>query len=518
VGAVDSAPQADHGHVSSVRMANSAPDPAAPQDSAAPPGRIAPPPGTGAWLLAVISFAATGTALLSRVMSPDSYYDLYVGRYILAHGIPHQNVATAAAHGLAWIDQQWLAHLAYYAAWQAGGYPAVAAESVVAETTGFALLALLMLRRGVAPSRMFAWTAAAFVVCLPNYQVEAQSFGYPLFVLTLWLLSDDARAALPLRRTWLLIPLLAVWANLHGSVLLGTGLTVCYAAFRAARAAISRDRRAIGAYLLLGAGAVAAVLCTPYGTAVLGYYRHVLGNPVLARYINRWAPPSPRDPATFILAVLALAVLAAVIVAWRRGARPDPALATACVILLGLALTAARNADWFAITGVLLGANALARSRTGPLSAVSNWFSRAIAVLFAGIAAASVVTLAVTPARHFELLVPRGAVNAAADLAAREPTWRILGDAYTGTALLWLRPDTFGRVGFDVRFEQYSRTQLAAYFDYIFARGAHWDRVTRGYQVLVISRNDSALVRAVARLPGWRPAYSDSHGVVYRRT
>jgi hypothetical protein len=509
---VDSAPQADHGHVPAVPTANSTPQPAA------LPGRTGPPGRAGAWLLAVICFAAAGTALLSRIMSPDSFYDLYVGRYILAHGLPHQNVATAAAHGLPWIDQQWLAHLAFYAAWQAGGYPAVAAASAVAETTGFALLALLMLRRGAAPSRMFAWTAAAFVVCLPSYQVEAQSFGYPLFVLTLWLLTDDARAAWPLRRTWLLIPLLAVWANLHGSVLLGAGLTACYAAFRAARAVMSRNGTALGSYLLLGAGAVAAVLCTPYGTAVLGYYRHVLGNPVLARFISRWAPPSPRDPATFVLAVLALAVLAAVIVAWRRGARPDPVLAPACVALFVLALTAARNADWFAIAGVLLAADALARSSTGPLPAVSSWFSRAIAVLFAAIAAASVGTLAVTPTRHFELLVPRGAVTAAADLAAREPTWRILGDAYTGTALLWLRPETFGRVGFDVRFEQYSRSQLTAYFDYIFARGADWDRATRGYQVLVISRNDGALVRAVSRLRGWRLAYSDSHGVVYRRT
>lgn len=469
---------------------------------------------TRAWLLAVTCFAL-GTAWLSRVMSVDSFYDLYVGRYILAHGIPHQNVATVAARGQPWIDQQWLAHVAYYASWRIGGYPAVAAVSVVAEAAGFALLALLMLRRGVAPSQMFAWTSAAIVVCLASYQVEAQSFAYPLFVLTLWLLADDARAARPRGWTWLLIPVLAIWANLHGSALLGAGLTACYSGYRAVRALTDRDYRSLGAYALLAAGAVTAVICTPYGTAVLAYYRDVVGDPVVAQFVSRWAPPSPRDPVTFVLAVLALAIFAVVIAAWRRGARPDPMLAAASVALLLLACTAARNADWFAIVGVLLAAESLARSSGSQALAVSAWFARAVAVVFAGAAVAGLATLAAAPARQFESLVPHGAADAGAAIAMRHPAWRILGDAYTGTALLWLAPGTFGRVGFDVRFEQYSQSQLAAYFDYLFVRGPDWFRVTRGYQILTISRNDGMLVRAVSRLAGWQQAHSDSAGVVF---
>lgn len=470
---------------------------------------------TRAWLLAVTCFALA-TAWLSRVMSVDSFYDLYVGRYILAHGIPHQNVATVAARGQPWIDQQWLAHLAYYAAWRAGGYAAVAAVSVVAETAGFALLALLMLRRGVAPSQMFAWSSGAIVVCLASYQVEAQSFAYPLFVLTVWLLADDACAARPRGWTWLLIPVLAVWANLHGSALLGTGLTACYSAYRAVRALTDRDYRSLGAYVLLAAGAVTALICTPYGTAVLAYYRHVVGNPVVAQFVSRWAPPSPRDPVTFVLAGLALAVFAVVITARHRGARPHPVLAAACLALLLLALTTARDADWFAIVGVLLAADSLARSGSQVLT-VSAPFARAVAALFAAAAIVGLATLAAAPSRQFETLVPHGAANAGAAIAMRHPAWHILGDAYTGTALLWLAPGTFGRVGFDVRFEQYSQLQLAAYFDYIFVRGPDWARVTRGYQILTISRNDSRLVRAVSRLAGWQHAYSDSKGVVFIR-
>ncbi len=416
---------------------------------------------------------------------------------------------TTASYGAPWTDQQWLAHLTYYAAWRAFGYPAYAVLSALLVATGFAILAIAMLRRGVAPWRMFAWTTAALVVTMAGYQIEAQSFGYPLFALTLLLLTEDAAAKRPLARTWLVIPALALWANLHGSVLLGAGLAVCYALYRTVRGGRT--------YVLFGLAAAAAVFCTPYGFAVLGYYRQLVGNPVLARYIARWAPPNPGSPGTWAFYALVAAVLAAVLLAWRRGARPDPVLGGIALILLVLALTAARNEEWFAIGGSLLAADALAKAGRERTAALGRRFTIAVTGLLSALALTGMAALAVEPATQFELQVPHGAASAAASMAQRDPHLRILGDVYTGTSMLWLHPATAGQVGFDVRLEQYPPAQLRAYFDYVFVNGPHWDRVTGGYQILVISRGDRALVRAVSRLPGWRLAYSDNHGVVYRR-
>ncbi len=169
-----------------------------------PAGRIQEPAAARAarpgapflpWLVALVALSLMVSLEYSRYLFADSYYDLYAGRYIVQHGIPHHNVVTVVAHGAPWIDQQWLAQVIYYGAWAAGGYPAVALLSSLVLTSGFAVLALAMRSRGVPPARVFLWTCAALIVYLGNIVIRAQSFAYPLFALTLWLVVADSRGA-----------------------------------------------------------------------------------------------------------------------------------------------------------------------------------------------------------------------------------------------------------------------------------------------------------------------------------
>lgn len=424
---------------------------------------------------------------------------------------------TAASSHAPWIDQQWLAHVVFYGAWTLAGYPAVAVVAVLATAAGCALLAATMLRLGVAPPRMFAWTTAAIAICAMDYQIQAQNFGYPLFAVTLWLLIRDRQAPRPVPRTWLVVGVLAVWANLHGSVLLGTAVTVLYAAWRALTALARRDWRAGAGFTGLGAAALAAIACTPYGINVLGYYGRLIGNPVLSAYVGRWAPPDPSSPATWLLCALAAAAAVTTVRAWRHGVRPDPFLTMVVIVLLALAAIAARNQDWFAFGASLLAAETQARAhRAAP--ALAGGFVTAITATLAALALVSLTVLVTTPASQFESLPPRGAIATAAAIARRDPGARILGDAYTGTAMLWLQPAaTIGRDGYDVRFGQYSSQQLRAYFRFLFVRGPRWQGVTRGYSIIVISRKSIRLRRALSRLPEWRIAYQDSEGLVFVR-
>ena len=52
--------------------------------------------------------------------------------------------------------------------------------------------------------------------------MRPQSFAFPLFAAVLWLVLADARQ--PSRRVFLTLPLLVLWTNLHGSVVLGAML------------------------------------------------------------------------------------------------------------------------------------------------------------------------------------------------------------------------------------------------------------------------------------------------------
>jgi hypothetical protein len=475
------------------------------------------PAGGRSWFVAAVSLVLATNVLFSRHLFPDSFYDLYAGRYIAEHGIVRRNVFTVASHGASWIDQQWLAHVLYYGAWAAGGYPALAAFSAVLVTAGFAVLALLMLRQAIPPPRMFAWTLAAFVACLGNTLLRAQSFAYLFLALTLWMILEDDRAPRPRARTWLLIPVLLLWANTHGSALLGAGLVVLHAGCQIAKSLRRRDLRAALAYLALGIAASTALLGTPYGTGVIWYYRRFLGNPALA-HVAEWQPPSLMSPSSWGFFGLALATAVCVIVAWRRGTRPDPLLLSIAAVLLALGLTAVRDQAWFGFGASVLAADTLARSSSGQAPVLAKAFRRGTAGIFAALALVSLGVLAATATSQFEGLIPRRAINAAASLAARNPGERILGDDWSAAAMLWLHPAMLGRIGFDIRVEQYSQAELSTYFRFLYSQGASGQQVMRGYGLVFIARRPRPqLGAALERLPSWRVVYQDRNGLVLQR-
>jgi hypothetical protein len=471
------------------------------------------------WVVALGALSLLVNILYARYLFADSYYDLYAGRYLLRHGIPHANVVTVVSRGAPWIDQQWLAHVIYYGAWAAGGYPAVAVFSATLVTSAFVVLALLMLGRGAPPARAFLWSAAAIIPYLGNIMIRAQSFAYPLFALTLWLVVADSRAPRLRARTWLVVPVLVLWANTHGSVVIGAALAALYAGYRAVAALLRGDRWPVPGYLALGAAAAASVVCTPYGTGVIGYYERVNAvTPALSRYVTEWERPSPLYLVSMGFFALLAAVVIAVVVAWRRGTRPDPLLAAIAAGLLGLALTAIRNQAFFGIAGGLLAADTLARGNAGRAPALSRAFSRVTAAALAVAALITVGVVATAPASKFESLVPVRAIDAAAALAAGNPGARVLADEWSSPPMLWLHPALFGRVAYDARLEQYSVAQLDAYARFLSARAPGWQRLMRGYDLVVASRrNHQWLASALARLPGWRVAYSGPGGLVLKR-
>lgn len=465
-----------------------------------------------------MALVAAGVVKGSRALFTDSYYDLYAGRYIIQHGIPRWNTVTVAAHGAPWTDQQWLAHAAYYSAWLAGGYPAVAGLSVALITLAYALLMLLMLRRGIPATRAFMWVIAAFAVGAGNGVIRAQSFAYALFAGTLWLIVADGQAGRPRRRTWLAIPLLVLWANTHGSVLLGAALVAGYAGYAAAKAGRRRDQRGCRGYLALGGAAAVAPLVTPYGLGIIGYYRVFMGSPAFSRYITEWAQPDPLHEVSWAFFALIAVAAIALVVAWRRGTRPDALLAGLAGLLLMLAFTAIRDQVWFGFAGSLLAADAVARSSAGRVPVLSKPFRRAVAGVLAGVALASTVVLARTTDRTFQSLVPVRAVGVAAAAAARYPASQVLGDEWTSAAMLWLHPAMFGRVGFDARLEQFTTRQFSAYADFLLVHGPRWDRVMAGYEIAVVSRvKRPQLAGALTGLPGWQVVYQDRDGLVLVR-
>jgi hypothetical protein len=430
-------------------------------------------------------------AALSAEIHQDGWLSLVAGRAIAHGGLPSTDTLTTYTLGTDWVDQQWLAHLAFYGASTLGGVKAALLVHALLVTTTL-LLALAAARRRGGTTRSVVWIAlpAMLSLTLTSWQMRAQSFAYVLFVLVLWLLIADAR--MPSRRVfWVVLPLV-LWANLHGSVVLGVGLV----GLRGLLAILERSShgRARGAALMLAAAA--CLFASPYGLSVLGYYGRTLFNPLFAHVVSEWAPTTPGALAApfYLLVFVALWTIA-------RHGRNLTAFERLALLATGVSgMLALRNVVWFTLLAVIVVPAALAPGMAPDRVEVPR-FGRVLGrVAVVGTVAAVIVTVA-RSAAWFESGYPSGPGTAVAAAASRDPSARIYADVGYGDWLMWRYPSLAGRVAFDARFELLSKRQFADVYRFSNQIGDQWRAAAAGYRILVLDR------RRESSLPGGQPTY-----------
>jgi hypothetical protein len=452
-------------------------------------------------LVAAIAILAPAEHVVANLLS-DSYMTLYAGRWVAAHGIPRHEVFTIAAQGRRWIDQQWLAEVTDFELWRLGGYALVAIASVALIGLAYALLAWTMLRRGAGWVATLACCALAIVVALPETYVRSQAFAFPLFAALLAICVWDLGLEQPRRPPLALLPLLWLWANLHGSALVGAALATLYLAARAARFAVrDGDARRGSAYGALAAACAIAPLVTPYGLGTARYYLELFGNGAVAAASPEWRAPALGSLALSWFVLLVALTLVTVALAARRGRRPTPALLAGAAIMALATVLASRNEVWFAIIAALLiaeSAGALLATAEPTMAIVRLQMGLAV-----GLAGLGLGLLAFRGAAGYERLTPLHELRASAAYAGAHPCARVLADNASASALLWHYPRLAGRVAFDARLEQYPQAALRRWIAYQEGTGAGWRRTLRGYQLLIGSRRyNPALASRLARVGG----------------
>jgi hypothetical protein len=426
---------------------------------------------------AIIVFAAAAPILLGS----DFWLGLVAGREIAESGLPEEDTLTVFARGREWVDQQWLAHLFFYGLVWLGGL------SLALVVGGGAALSAFVLATAVARARggsLRATTIVAFVALLAApwaFALRAQALALPLFAAVAWLLVDSRERVRP--RTFWVLPLLVIWANVHGSVVLGAALVVWFAI-----AQIVRQGGAAlpGAALLalLGAG---AVFVTPYGpAATLRYYDRTLVDPSFADLVTEWQRPSLNLlTATFFV----LAAAAVVLVVWQRNTL-TLFEAGALAITLSGALTSLRGVVWFVLLALVLlpvTLDGAARLRDAPASRALN---RGVAAVVAALVVAVAVSAAIRGDDWLESEWPTPMLDTLRR-EARDTKVRVFPTDRTADWLLWHLPDLRGRIAYDVRFELLSRQQIEALSRYHGEAGPAWKRVSDGFAIVVTSTDDN---------------------------
>ena len=231
----------------------------------------------GTVVVVVAAFAAVLITHLRTALAADGWMALLSGRVVAEHGLPSHDTLTIWAHGRTWVDQQWLAQLVLYELERLGGLPLVLLVHAALVTLGLGAAAVLARRLG-GSARSTTWVALPVLVAFwPGAAVmRPQSFAYVLFVGVLWLLLDDLRS--PSRRVYLALPLLVLWANLHGSVIVGAALVAGYGLIELAGSLWAKPRTVHARSLVLLLAPWLCMLASPYATSLPHYYRTIFSS------------------------------------------------------------------------------------------------------------------------------------------------------------------------------------------------------------------------------------------------
>lgn len=180
--------------------------------------------------------------------------------------------------------------------------------------------------------------------------VRLQTFSLVPFAIVLILVR--AQHDRPSRAMWWAPALVAIWGNLHGSVLLGVCVIGAYLLF-------SRLGHRLVETLLIGISTLGALFLNPAGWRTPHYYVGVLQNEAAAQKEGLWAAPSLTNPFDVLM------IVAAVVLGGCALRRRLPAWEY--VALAGLAIAtvmATRNGVWLLLFLAAPAAYGLVRARS----------------------------------------------------------------------------------------------------------------------------------------------------------
>jgi hypothetical protein len=264
-----------------------------------------------ALLLLWLPLAARLGAMLAPVRDPDVWWHLAAGRWIVDHGaIPRVDPFLSRGEAREWLDYSWSADVVWWLGYRAAGLAAPLVYAAVIDGMLLVVCALLARAdRPSAPRRAFA--AAMALVALGPRLMPRTYLVTALFTGVVLLFVRAVREGAPVRRGLWLVPMFAVWANVHvefvdGWFFLGLG---------AIDAVLRRepDRRRALQLAGLTAACVAATLVNPFGVELLAHlvgWVHSYGGSDVVFEMQSLAFRQPEDYVLLALFAAAAAALA----------------------------------------------------------------------------------------------------------------------------------------------------------------------------------------------------------------
>ena len=286
---------------------------------------------------------------------PDFWFHLKTGEYIVLNGlIPRTDPFSFTFNGHPWIAHGWLSGLIFYIIQSRVGFGALIFLFALLITLAF----WFVFRRCNAHPLISGIAVLIGVLSMStNIGVRPRVFTILLSSIFLYVLGNYARRGEG-KAIWILVPLTALWVNLHGGYFIGLALIALTMMGIVLDRWLGDDQMMLRPRLLvlsavMGAS-VLAILANPYGAAMLTVPVRVLQSPVYKQIIVDWLSPDFHRPEVLPFLLLLLLTIAALALS---PVRPKPSELLFFLATLYATLTSQRNMTIFALVAVPLFAN-----------------------------------------------------------------------------------------------------------------------------------------------------------------
>ncbi len=451
------------------------------------------------------------------LMDPDTYWHIAAGRWMLAHGaVVTHDPFSFSLHGAAWVAHEWGAELLIASTYRLAGWAGLVflAAACFGATLAY-LLRFLLARMEPLHALVLAFLSANMM--FPSLLARPHELVWPLTAVWMGVLvnASEHRRAPP----WWLLGVMLLWANMHGSYIVGIGVAVVLA-IDSVLEAKGRRWRVARRWLAFIVASCACVLANPQGYRLLLFPFRLLGMRSLD-YIAEWRQPNLQHLQVFslwLVVILGLAFIGRIRLTLMRNA-----------LLLGLLFMALQHVRNVALLGLLApfilaqpvaelwrrlpsAARAPSALDRGLASFSRRASAATVSVALVAAALTAGIALHLRRPRPPEYAAPRAALDA---ILARRAGERILNDYGFGGYLIYRGVPVF----MDGRADLYGDTFLRRVVEALsLAPDGHLGKLLSAYRIsAILLRPDWPAVQLLNRMPGWKRVYADEGAVAYVR-
>ena len=445
---------------------------------------------------------------------PDYWWHLRTGQYIVENrSIPTHDIYSYTVQGKEWLTHEWLSEAAIYLSVSSFGY-AVTLGIFVAITLGaFGLTQRAMLKSGTPPMAAILLILLGLMMSATYWTVRPQVLSWAFIALFISTLFQRQRPA------WLLVPAMALWANIHLGFLFGL---VIASLWYSTRLWESRSHGQFewksGAAFLAALGA--ATLLNPSGPLVWAHavpFVPVFGSAVDTSVITEWASPNFHSPMHFPL----LGGIALLIVLGLTAQVRDPFAVLLAAMFAVLALYSSRFQPMFAIA-FLPAAGLAARDlsifqqrNSAPSHASLNWALVGLTAVIALVAIPLLPQAQVFPDPRTNSQ-PYYPAPALAWVQEHRPNANVFASyAWGGYFINGLYPD--GHVFVDGRADMYGTDVVQDYRSITAAKQGWQEKLEGSGTNVVVVSPDSPVAQELHYTEGWVTTLETGNEVIFVR-